>query len=1175
MPKISQSMKIPENFTATGKDGACLSVWDKVEGAEGYKLQFFRAEDPDKCIKTRYAQDCRKMILGFENGKNYLVRVCAFKYENNTEFRGSFTEKQSFVPISVKLKAQGTICLKVGGTEQIVCECNNKTPNVKYLAETPDIASVSVSGVVTAKKSGTGFVRITASDGQVFRTKIVVERDLTSGRGSAVLMLTGDLMCAVAHQRAAQSYSYDFNSAFDGVRDIFTKADYVVGVLETSCYDSKPFEHEQLRHKKGAPNCNSPSMFISACANAGFDGLVTANNHNCDTGKEGLEFTVAQIKRHGMENFGTLGDNPVVVNVKGIKVGIVACSMISNGLEGDFGGDMLSVVNIIGRYDNDYFTELVNRARAMGAEYVIAYQHWGKMNSVNLTKTQVETAKFMAASGVDLIVGSHPHTVQKFTYIKTEDGKRIPCAYSLGNFITSMKEMRENRDSAVLRVELSRENGEFNGKVKAKLSYMPFLNENTEQGVAAMPAFPPHSKESEASFLRTKAVMGTLINHFVYRPTVMLSGSAVLNDIFVEGRGFRFDRTAVYLSQISLGSQKGFDPPEGCDEKLELEFTKDLAGYIKKTLPDFLAVDFYTAASVSCHRFENVKSAEPCYFTNIRRFRKSAFFEEHASEKVRVRPPFGEDIWKPLIKRYSEIVKSTLPHERVILFRCSISGNRFLGTELRKSGVPERRNRLMRAMEDMFISIVNPVVIDLSQYYLTLAENTETVRFEDEYYKDAYNAACEAAKLKGISYISAPDIELWFDRVMKFYDNMTARAYQSWIMDMKSAADKIIARTSKVFAARHRERLIRLKKSGSTDLSMLRDLFINDKGAEEIIRAGEIIDALERGNISKSYDFYAPAFNGHFNIIKTMVRLLSAETGVSVNENSAEIVFLLRGKPQFKRYIASLNRMTIDIWGSCVSRESINRCKDAFVGKYIFKQAPILAYEPPIEIEFPEGTEAFCGNSWRKRTMHDSFSRNGFEILAQSGAQWVMVDFYDLICTMEDYKGQLFEVDDFIRRTDFYKSIKDDCKQCYLFEKRDMKYCFEAVTRFANEIRERYDNRIILIKTDPKEKYITLDYHLADLEDEGMFNIKQKFISLCEERFASITGCYVIDISKHFYSSDNFPLGGAHIVHYEEEFYRQTAEYISDILNGSEQKTFSTVDDNYLLLRSLKLNRDK
>lgn len=1166
---MSQRSTAPENFTVTGKDGAAFLEWDKLEGADGYKLQFFYSDDPERCIKSRYAQENHKTILGFINGREYLARVCAFHYDGNLEVRGNFTQKIPFVPINVDLKAQGTICLNVGESEQIVSERNGEHPPVKYVSENPEIAVVSADGVVTAVSEGVGYVKITAEDGQSFRSKIAVERSLAAGSGKAVLMLTGDLMCAVAHQRAAQKQNYDFFDTFASIKGTFSKADYVIGVLETTCCDFKPFEHEQLRLSSGAPNCNSPTTFIPACANAGINGLVTANNHNCDTGKAGLEATVNAIKRYGMENIGTMGDNPIVVKVNGIKIGIIACNMVSNGLESEFGDNMLSVTNVIGKYDEEYFVELINRAKAMGAEYVIAYQHWGRMNSLKLTRSQIEAAKFMAASGADLIVGSHPHVVQKFSYIKTESGKRVPCAYSLGNFVTSMREMHENRDGVILRVELSRKNGE----ITARLSYIPCLCENTAGGVAVVPAYPPHSDLCRESFLRTKETLGKLINHFKYRPTVMLSGSSQLSSIFKVGSGFRVDKTPLCLSQMSLGSEKSFDPPEDCDEVLKLEFDKDLVGLIKNAAPDFLAVDFYTAASVSCHKSDDVKTEEPCYFTNIRRFRDCEFYKSHSQQMIRIRPPFGESIWKPLIKRYSERVKAAMPNDRVVLFRCSVSGNTFVGSELRVSSAPERQNRLIRAMEELFISIVHPIVIDLSRYYLTAAEGP--LRFEDEYYVNAYNAFSEVAEQNGRSCVNTPDTELWFDRVMKFYDNMTARAYQSWFLNMNDPADKIIARTNKFFAAANRSRLIRMKTARNCDLLSLRDFFKNDPGAEDIIRAGEIIAVLERGNLSKPYEFYAPAFRGKYNILKTMVRLLASELGISVNESSAEIVFLLRGKPQFKRYVASLNRMTIDIWGSCVSRESINRCKDAFVGKYIFKQAPILAFEDPIEIEFPDGADAFCGNYWRRRVMHDAFARNGFEILEESAAHWIMVDFYDLICTMVEYKNSLFEVDDFIRRTDFFKSIKNDCKECYLFEKRSMKYCFETITRFAREILELYEDRIILVKTDPKNSYITLDYHLKELEDEGMFEIKRKFISLCEERFSSVTGCYVIDISKHFYSSDEFPLGGAHIVHYEEEFYRCTAEYISAILNGSEQKIFSTVDENYLLLRSLKLNRDK
>lgn len=1169
---MSDRLRAPDNFAVEGKDGAALSTWDTVEGADGYKLQFFTADEPERCIKSRYAQDTKKMILGFENGREYLVRVCAFKYNGNLEERGNFTGKIPFTPVCVTLKAQGTVCLKAGETEQLICEQNGETPNVRYETENPEIAEVNSDGVITAKAKGECCINITADDGQTFRTKVVVERALSDAFGKARLMLLGDIMCAVYHQRAVSKLNYDFNDAFLPIKETLSKADYAVGVLETTCYDAKPFEYEQLRLQGGPPNCNSPSTFISACANAGINGLVTANNHNCDTGKAGLEATVDEIRRCGLDNIGTMGDNPVVVKVNGIKVGIIACCMISNGLESSFGDDMFSVINIIGKYDEDYFLELVNRARALGAEYVIAYQHWGKMNSLKLLKAQTETAKFMANSGVDLIVGSHPHVIQRFSYIKTDNGSRVPCAYSLGNFLTSMGEMRENRDSVILNVELTREE---TGSINAKLSYIPCICEKTESGAVVCPALPPHSEECRESFMRTKQALGKLINHFRYRPTVMFSGSAILSDIFGAGSGFRTDKTAMYLSQMSLGSEKSFDPPADCaDETLKLEFTKDIAGYIKNTAPEYLAVDFYTAASVSCHRTDNVKTEEPCYFTNIRRFRNTDFFEKHSYELVRVHPPFGDDVWRPLIKRYAQAIKSAMPRGRVVLFRTSVSEKKFIGSELRVAPAPERRNRLIRAMEDLFIQIVDPVVIDLAKYYFTTTES-KTPQFEKAYYANAYRAFEEVAAQNGRRYIYKPDLDIWYDRVLNFYDNMTARSYQSWLLDMKCAADKLIARTNKEFAAKHRGRILRIKQAGECDLLALRDFFKNDYGAEEVVRAAEIIATLERGNLSKPYEFFEPAFKNHYNIIKTMVRLLAAESNIAVNEMNAEIVFLLRGKPQFKRYVASLNRMTIDIWGSCVSRESINHCKDAFVGKYIFKQAPILAYEDPIDIDFPDGAEEFCGSYWRRRTMHDAFERNGFDVLDESNSQWIMIDFYDLICSMADYKGGLFEVDDFIRRTEFYKKIKNDCVDCYLFEKRDMKYCFDMITRFAHEMYEIYENRIILIKTDPKNSYITLDNRLVVLEDDGMFEIKRKFISLCEERFASVTGCYVIDISKHFFSSDSFPLGGAHIVHYESEFYRQAAQYISEILNGSEKKLFSTVDDNYLLLRGLKLNRNK
>jgi hypothetical protein len=62
----------------------------------------------------------------------------------------------------------------------------------------------------------------------------------------------------------------------------------------------------------------------------------------------------------------------------------------------------------------------------------------------------------MADSGVNYIVGSHPHVLQHHDVITAKDGRRVPVMYSMGNFIGSMDEVVGNRDAIILRVVLKR-----------------------------------------------------------------------------------------------------------------------------------------------------------------------------------------------------------------------------------------------------------------------------------------------------------------------------------------------------------------------------------------------------------------------------------------------------------------------------------------------------------------------------------------------------------------------------------------------------------------------------------------------------------------------------------------------------------------------------------------------
>lgn len=1147
----------PRGLIVQPSDGAVTAKWNGVPGADGYKLSYYDAEEPEKCLKVRYAEKCSKTMPGFKNGREYLVSVRAFRIENNREILSAESGKVPFVPISEHLKAQNVICLETGQTAQIVWEVLNKTPKATFRSENTAVAQVDASGAVIAVGSGETNI-VTSAEGEEFRTRIAVDRRVKRGVNKAVLMFTGDIMCSLGQQRAVERYGYDFHNSFSQIKSTLAEADFAAGVLETTCCDGAPYQCEERRLPEGPSNCNAPSSFLAAVADAGFDALVTASNHNCDTGKKGLEATVAEIKRLGVRNLGTLGNNPVLVDIRGMRVAFLCYSMISNGLDDQFfaGSGVL-----IGRYDREDFLQRVNAALRMGAEYIVAYMHWGAMNSAAVRKVQTEEAKFMADAGVDLIIGSHPHVIQRFEYITNSAGKRVACAYSLGNFLTSMYELAENRDSVILRVDISRD-GE--GKVRSRLSYIPCVCEDREFGVCVQPAYPPHSFAARESSKRTGAALGKEISHFSYRPLVFLSGSPILTSIFAAGRGLRTDTRGVLISQLSACGTPDYDVPETGNETLRADIGKLLPSLFVETKPDYIAVDFYTAAGVSVYRRgEN-------YFTGTKRFLRSKFYTAHKEEFERLTAEsVSESLWKEKISEYAAAVLAAVPGNRVILFRHRFPNRYVRGTMLRDGASRAELNERMRRMEEYFIGIVRPLIVDISAPYFST--NSAPSAYEKAYFIDCFNAAVAMINDEGRNCVRTADNTLWLERVIKYYDSMTKRGCQKWLLDMNCAADNIIAYSSRDFTAENSSRLLRLKNAGRSDLMAVRHFFAGDKGAEELIEAAELIYAVLEGNLTGPYDFYELAFRRKFNILTRMARLLSKEINAPVDENSAELAFLLRGTPQLKHYVTTLSGGMVDIWGSGVSRECVSRSKGVYVGKYIFRQCQALAFEPPVNAELPDAVSEYGNNRWRQKTITEALRRSGMGAIAAADSKWLVVDFYDIICKVAEYKGALFETDEFITRTGFYKSIAAECTEGYIFEKRNMKYCYDVVSRFAKLMGEKYGKNIILIKAEPKKTYLTYEGNTRELEDDGMYDIRKKLISLCEERFVGITGCFVIDISRHFLASDDSPRGGAGIVNYEDEFYREAGESISEIIRGSTRRIYDRADENYIMLRNLRI----
>ena len=73
------------------------------------------------------------------------------------------------------------------------------------------------------------------------------------------------------------------------------------------------------------------------------------------------------------------------------------------------------------------------------SDVIIVSCHWGEEDSTTITSSQKEYAQYLADLGVDVIIGTHSHTLQDVEWLEGKDGNETLVAYSLGNFISGMK----------------------------------------------------------------------------------------------------------------------------------------------------------------------------------------------------------------------------------------------------------------------------------------------------------------------------------------------------------------------------------------------------------------------------------------------------------------------------------------------------------------------------------------------------------------------------------------------------------------------------------------------------------------------------------------------------------------------------------------------------------------
>lgn len=239
------------------------------------------------------------------------------------------------------------------------------------------------------------------------------------------LLATGDgLIHSVIFRNYYKNGVYDFTDAVKYVKDIVKDYDIAYYNQETPAGD------DSIKYS-GYPMFYTPSAYVDAMRDAGFNTISLASNHSLDKGEKGILNTVKYFKTtntlySGMNDSEEMRNNFIIKEKNNITYTMLSYTTITNGLQVPSGKSYL-----LNLYDKEQVKKDIEAVRDK-VDVLIVAMHWG-IEYINMpNEEEKEIAEYLSSLGVDIVIGNHPHILQPITKI----GDTI-VMYSLGNFISN------------------------------------------------------------------------------------------------------------------------------------------------------------------------------------------------------------------------------------------------------------------------------------------------------------------------------------------------------------------------------------------------------------------------------------------------------------------------------------------------------------------------------------------------------------------------------------------------------------------------------------------------------------------------------------------------------------------------------------------------------------------
>lgn len=249
------------------------------------------------------------------------------------------------------------------------------------------------------------------------------------------ILFVGDILLS---RNVKEEYKTRNTFPWEKLKPFFHSSDIVIGNLEGAVGNLL----EQINPLAQSPVFAIDSSDIELLEKAGFNAMTVENNHSLDLGIKGKTKTISTLVENNIKSI-SLENSPYFFYTKGCIISIIAVNLVLNRDSSKYKIPSIEI------------QQKLRLAKTL-SNIVIVSVHWGSELLEWPNKVQRDAAKWLISNGADVIIGHHPHVVQKPELI---DGK--PVYFSLGNHLFDQK-FNSTKEGLIAEIEIK------NGKIYCK-----------------------------------------------------------------------------------------------------------------------------------------------------------------------------------------------------------------------------------------------------------------------------------------------------------------------------------------------------------------------------------------------------------------------------------------------------------------------------------------------------------------------------------------------------------------------------------------------------------------------------------------------------------------------------------------------------------------------------------